>query len=69
MEVQGFPLDDEKVRFFGSDWNQALMGCSSLIVMTEFDEFKEYPFNTFKTHMSQETPISFFDLRNYLDIK
>ena len=66
MEAQGFPLDENsKVTFFGPDYKSAAHKSSCIVVLTEFDEFKTYPWADLCTTMQGPSPI-LFDFRSYL---
>ena len=47
MEAQNFTIDKENtnIQFFGNDHKKAVEGCTSIIVLTEWDEFKKYDFS------------------------
>jgi UDPglucose 6-dehydrogenase len=68
MEVQGFNINNDKVKFFGTDYKSACEGASAIVIMTEFDEFKEYNYQNLHYHMNQFKKTFFYDLRSYLDV-
>jgi UDP-glucose 6-dehydrogenase len=58
MEAQGFPVDDDqcentnKITFCGDDYQNAVQGADCIVIMTEWDEFKEYNFKEIRESMS-----------------
>ena len=68
MEAQGHS-PNPMVQFFGQDEHlAAVKDCSSIVVMTESDEFKTYNYQQLRSNMAPEHGATIYDLRAYLDL-
>ena len=63
MEAQGYDIEGDKennpnqpaVKFCGADVEEAVEGCDTLVVMTEWDEFKKYDYRRLTEIMKNTT--------------
>lgn len=76
MEAQNYTIDKEnrQIHFFGNDYKKAVEGCTSLVVLTEWDEFKKYDFSELiqimKAGQNSQSAQKYciYDFRAYLDV-
>ena len=74
MQAQGFSITDQEqectnqIIFCGDDYLKACQGADSIVIMTEWDQFKEYDYKEIRANMNSQLA-SIYDLRSYLDLK
>lgn len=43
-----------QVKFFGNDYKSAVCGCQAIVILTEWDEFKDYDYSEIATLMEDQ---------------
>jgi UDP-glucose 6-dehydrogenase len=67
MEAQCYESSRANIQFCGPDYVSALHESNCLIILTEWDEFKEYDYNSLIPNMANKPIV--YDLRAYMDVK
>lgn len=71
MEAQGYEVNNTLMDFCGDDFMKACKECDSVIIMTEWQEFKRYQFDKIIEVMktNQDQLATLYDLRAYIDLE
>jgi len=71
MEAQGYEVNNTLMDFCGDDFMKACKECDSVIIMTEWEQFKAYEYETIIEQMktNQDQSATLYDLRAYIDLE